>query len=94
MLAVIADDLTGAAEIGGIGLSYGLKVEISSKVNPSTEADLLVIATDTRSKNGNRGCCRDGKSEQAGSTIKSAIYLQEGRFGFAWLRACRNFCAT
>ncbi len=50
MLAVIADDLTGAAELGGIGLNSGLKVEISSKVNPSTEADLLVIATDTRSK--------------------------------------------
>lgn len=50
MITVIADDLTGAAELGGIGLSKGLKVEISFTVNPSSQADLLVIATDTRSK--------------------------------------------
>ncbi len=50
MIAVIADDLTGAAEIGGIGLQYGLKVEISQQVNPQTEADLLIINTDSRSK--------------------------------------------
>ena len=50
MIAVIADDLTGAAELGGIGLSYGLNAEISTKVNPSSKADVLIIATDTRSK--------------------------------------------
>jgi len=50
MIAVIADDLTGAAEIGGIGLNHGLKVEICTRVNLSSDADLLVIATDTRSK--------------------------------------------
>ncbi len=50
MIAVIADDLTGAAEIGGIGLNYGLKVEISTRVNTTSDAGLLVIATDTRSK--------------------------------------------
>lgn len=51
MIAVIADDLTGAAEIGGIGLRYGLKVEISQQVNPDTRADLLIVNTDSRSKN-------------------------------------------
>ncbi|MGV3509182.1 MAG: four-carbon acid sugar kinase family protein [Sphingobacteriaceae bacterium] len=50
MIAVIADDLTGAAELGGIGLSYGLNAEISTKVNPFSKADVLIIATDTRSK--------------------------------------------
>lgn len=50
MIAVIADDLTGAAEIGGIGLGYNLKVEIASAVDPATTADMLVINTDARSK--------------------------------------------
>jgi D-threonate/D-erythronate kinase len=50
MIAVVADDLTGAAEIGGIGLNHGLTVEISTRVHLSTTAGLLVIATDTRSK--------------------------------------------
>lgn len=50
MIAVIADDLTGAAELGGIGLRYNLRVEIDTEVNLLSDADLLVIATDTRSK--------------------------------------------
>ncbi|MFT2008888.1 four-carbon acid sugar kinase family protein [Pontibacter sp. 13R65] len=50
MIAVIADDLTGAAELGGIGLRFNLKVEINAAVNLNSKADLLVISTDTRSK--------------------------------------------
>lgn len=49
MIAVIADDLTGAAEIGGIGLRYGLKAEIVTHIPQSSSADLLIISTDTRS---------------------------------------------
>ena len=49
MIAVIADDLTGAAELGGIGLAYGLEVELAMSVNPQSKADLLVISTDARS---------------------------------------------
>lgn len=50
MIAVIADDFTGAAEIGGIGLRYQMKVEINTAVNFNSTAGLLVIATDNRSK--------------------------------------------
>ena len=49
MIAVIADDFTGAAEIGGIGLHHGLKVIIETQVREIPDIDLLVIATDTRS---------------------------------------------
>jgi len=49
MIAVIADDLTGAAEIGGIGMQYGLTVEINTVADLKSKADLLIIATDTRS---------------------------------------------
>lgn len=52
MIAVIADDFTGAAEIGGIGLRHGLKVIIETSVSGPVDADLLVIATDTRSMPG------------------------------------------
>ncbi|KAA5540889.1 four-carbon acid sugar kinase family protein [Adhaeribacter rhizoryzae] len=50
MIAVVADDLTGAAELGGIGLRYNLRVEICTQVNAQTVADLLIISTDSRSK--------------------------------------------
>jgi uncharacterized protein YgbK (DUF1537 family) len=49
MIAVIADDLTGAAELAGIGLDYQLKTEVNTVVEPACEVDLLIIATDTRS---------------------------------------------
>ncbi|HVS94612.1 MAG TPA: four-carbon acid sugar kinase family protein [Mucilaginibacter sp.] len=49
MIVVIADDLTGAAEIGGIGLTYDLKPEIVCGAELNSAADLLIIATDTRS---------------------------------------------
>ncbi|MCW3785953.1 four-carbon acid sugar kinase family protein [Plebeiibacterium sediminum] len=48
MIAVIADDFTGAAEIGGVGLRHGLNVVIETKVEKDEDADLLVIAADTR----------------------------------------------
>lgn len=49
MIAVIADDFTGAAEIGGIGLRHGLRVMIETEAIRHPEVDLLIIATDTRS---------------------------------------------
>ncbi|WP_419699476.1 four-carbon acid sugar kinase family protein [Mucilaginibacter sp. NFX135] len=49
MIAVIADDLTGAAELAGIGLNHGLRTEVSTIVDERCDADLLIIATDTRS---------------------------------------------
>jgi D-threonate/D-erythronate kinase len=52
MIAVIADDFTGAAEIGGIGLRYGLNVVIETRNVPNHNTDLLIIATDARSLDG------------------------------------------
>lgn len=49
MIAVIADDLTGAAELAGVGLNFQLRTEINMVVDPECTADLLIIATDTRS---------------------------------------------
>lgn len=50
MIAVIADDLTGAAEIGGIALRHGLRVVMDTTVRSTVDMDVLVIATDARSK--------------------------------------------
>ncbi len=50
MIAVIADDFTGAAEIGGIGLRRDLKIVIETDVNHTENSDLLIIVADTRSE--------------------------------------------
>ena len=50
MIAVIADDITGAAEIAGIGFEYVLKVVLTIGVEAdSPTCDLLVCITNTRS---------------------------------------------
>ncbi|MBL7743908.1 MAG: hypothetical protein JNN00_10585 [Chitinophagaceae bacterium] len=49
MIAVIADDLTGAAELAGISLRYGLRTELCTGDVKNTNADVLVISTDSRS---------------------------------------------
>jgi uncharacterized protein YgbK (DUF1537 family) len=49
MIAVIADDFTGAAEIGGIGLRHGLKIVIETSIESIEDVDLIIIATNTRS---------------------------------------------
>lgn len=49
MITVLADDLTGAAEIAGVCLRYGLKVSFGIESIPDIEADVRVVATDSRS---------------------------------------------
>lgn len=49
MIVVIADDLAGAAEMGGMAWRHGLAAEIQLELEPSTDVDLIVIDTNTRS---------------------------------------------
>ena len=50
MIVVIADDITGAAEIAGVGLRYGLTVELSTSVKVALpNVQLWVVALNTRS---------------------------------------------
>lgn len=50
MIVVISDDITGAAELGGIALRYGLNTIITTDItNVLPHSDILIIATDTRS---------------------------------------------
>lgn len=50
MIIAIADDITGAAEIAGLGFAHGMTTTLFTEV-PDTlpDADLMVLATDTRS---------------------------------------------
>ena len=50
MIAVLADDFTGAAELCGIALRYHLKVELNAHAERQAKPDLLVIYTNARSQ--------------------------------------------
>jgi uncharacterized protein YgbK (DUF1537 family) len=49
MIGVIADDLTGAAELGGIGVRHGLTAEVILQGQCDGQADLFCLDTDSRS---------------------------------------------
>ncbi|MCM1077847.1 MAG: hypothetical protein NC411_10885 [Bacteroides sp.] len=49
MIAVIADDITGAAEMAGIAHRLGLAVKLVMEPEEPEGCDVMVVATDTRS---------------------------------------------
>jgi len=49
MIVVIADDITGAAEIAGVCLRYDLTVSFGIDTIPNEVTDVCVVATDSRS---------------------------------------------
>jgi len=49
MTIVIADDITGAAEMAGIALRYNLSVIVADDVYEAKNTDVLVVYTNTRS---------------------------------------------
>jgi D-threonate/D-erythronate kinase len=64
MIGVIADDLTGAAEIGAVGLRHGLRAEIVRRGKPSGTAEVVCVDTDSRS------CSADEAGKRAASAAK------------------------
>jgi len=49
MIGVVADDLTGAAEVGALGVRYGMEAEVVVEGQPSGRSELVCIDTDSRS---------------------------------------------
>lgn len=71
MIVVIADDLTGAAEVAGIALRHGLDVRFATQAPDALppEADVVVIATDTRS----------GSAAEARETVSAIASRLKGK---------------
>jgi uncharacterized protein YgbK (DUF1537 family) len=64
MIGVIADDLTGAAEIGAVGLRHGLRAEIVHGGKPTRRAELVCVNTNSRS------CRPDEANKRATMAVK------------------------
>ena len=50
MIAVIADDLSGAAELAGVARRRGLEAEVHTRAGLQSDADVICVDTDTRSR--------------------------------------------
>lgn len=61
MIVVIADDFTGAAEIGGLAFSFGYKAAVLTKLDHIPDVEILIVATDMRSLNAKSAA---GKSQE------------------------------
>jgi uncharacterized protein YgbK (DUF1537 family) len=48
MILVVADDLSGAAELAGIALAHGLTAEVQTEFHARTEAQVICLDTNTR----------------------------------------------
>ena len=48
MVLVIADDLSGAAELAGIAFAHGLTAEVQTEFQPRAEAQVICLDTNTR----------------------------------------------
>ena len=48
MILVVADDLSGAAELAGIAFAHGLTAEVQTELQPRTDAQVICLDTDTR----------------------------------------------
>jgi uncharacterized protein YgbK (DUF1537 family) len=48
MIVVIADDLSGAAELAGAACRHGLRAEVQTVFFPGTNADVVCVDTDSR----------------------------------------------
>jgi D-threonate/D-erythronate kinase len=70
MIAVIADDFTGAAELAGISLRFGLTVELCVNEVRYKNAAVLVISTDSRSLN------KEAALQKTKDVIKGVLKLQ------------------
>jgi D-threonate/D-erythronate kinase len=50
VIAIVADDLTGAAELAGVAFAHGLRAAVLTRVEDVPNLDVVAIDTDTRSR--------------------------------------------
>ena len=74
MIGVIADDLTGAAELGAVGLRHGLSAEVIANGKPSGEAELVCVDTDSRAQS----------PQEAARRVTAAVKMLR-KAGAAWI---------
>lgn len=73
MIGVIADDLTGAAELGAAGLRLGLKAEVLRGDRIGKESELVCVDTDSRS-------CASGEAAKRAAAAAKALHSAGARW--------------
>ena len=77
MIVVIADDITGAAEIGGIALRYGFDVLLSDELDDAGNHEVIVIYTNTRSMTESEAAQIMGKLTSKSMQLKPSLFYKK-----------------
>ena len=77
MIVVIADDITGAAEMGGIALRYGLNTLISDNFNNAHNYEVIVIYTNTRSRTGKDAAAIMGELTSQAMQLNPSLFYKK-----------------
>ena len=77
MICVIADDLSGAAELAGVALRYGWTAEVQLEFELRTHADLVCISTDTRSGTASEAAVRTAHVAEMCRTTNLALIFKK-----------------
>lgn len=70
MIVVIADDLSGAAELAGAARARGMSAEVQTVVDLDTTAELVAVDTDTRS------CSIEQASRKVADVTRRVVTVQ------------------
>ena len=97
MIVVIADDLSGAAEMAGLAWRYGMRTQVQKRFNAAVDVDLIVVNTQTRAMSQQAAAdscealaCRISRSQPAwcykkvDSVLRGHVYAESRTFMEMW----------
>lgn len=70
MIIVIADDVSGAAELAGLAHARGFRAEVQTRFYPDTSAEVIALDTDTRS------APTDGAAQRVAEVVRQILAAQ------------------
>lgn len=93
MIVVVADDFSGAAEVAGWAVAHGWHAELQTQFSRSTDAPLIVLDADTRSRSPSAAAARfeslaaavraaqpDGVFQKIDSVLRGHVALEAAAF--------------
>jgi D-threonate/D-erythronate kinase len=68
MIGLVADDLTGAAELAGVGLRHGLRAQVVFSGEAGSSAELVCVDTDSRS------CSAEEAARRVAEAVRQLVH--------------------
>jgi D-threonate/D-erythronate kinase len=77
MIVVIADDLSGAAELANAAVQFGRSAEVQMRFHAATDADVICVDTETRSLSPEAAAARVEEVARSVATIRPKLVYKK-----------------